>query len=411
MDASAKDGQAKIDWVQRFMSVMNHLSEDFKKTKPFKGVRIAGCLHLEMKTAKFAMTLKDGGAEIALSPSNPLSTQDDVVAALNATGIPTFAKHGFSRDEYYEALNKALDIKPNILIDDGADMTAVVHSERTDLLENIWGINEETTTGVNRLRSLYKSGKLRVPVIAVNDSQCKFLFDNRYGTGQSVWDGIMRTTNVIIAGKTVVVSGYGWCGRGIAMRAEGLGANVIVVEPDPIRALEARMDGYRVMPMDGASKLGDLFVTSTGDKDCIRKEHFEKMKNGAMLANAGHFDVEIDIPQLKAMSEKVNELKTNITEYKMKDGRSIYVLAHGRLVNLAAGDGHPAEIMDMSFSVQALAAKYIVDHKNKLEVKVHTLPREIDEYVAKIKLKAMGIEIEQLTPEQKKYLASWGEGT
>ncbi|MBR9681442.1 MAG: adenosylhomocysteinase [Candidatus Altiarchaeota archaeon] len=411
MDDIVKSGLAKIDWVSRFMPVINHLSKDFKKNQPLAGVRIAACLHLEMKTARFAMLLKEGGAEVALCPSNPLSTQDDVVAALNHLGIPTFAKHGCSREEYYEYVDKVLDIKPNIIIDDGADVTAVVHSKRKELLKDLWSVNEETTTGVTRLRALSKAGELKIPAIAVNDSMCKFLFDNQHGTGQSSWDGIIRTTNRLIAGKTVVISGYGWVGRGLALRARGLGADVIVIEPEPVRAIEATLNGYRVMTMNSAAKQGDIFVTATGNKDCLRKEHFETMKDGTMIANSGHFDVEINIEDLDGLAQEVNELKPNITEYKMKDGRRIYLLAHGRLVNLAAGDGHPAEIMDMSFAIHAIAAKYVTENKGKLEIKVHNLPKTVDTEIASIKLKAMGIETEQLTAEQKHYMTSWGEGT
>lgn len=407
----APEGEKKIDWVSRFMPVLQHIRKDFEKEKPFRGVRIAATLHLEMKTAFLLLTLKAAGAEVSTTASNPLSTQDDVVAALAKNGVKVYAIRGERREEYYEFMHKALDIRPNIIIDDGADMISVVHRERQELIDNIWGASEETTTGVLRLRAMEKDGVLRFPIIAVNDSYTKYLFDNRYGTGQSTWDGIIRSTNLLVAGKNVVVVGYGWCGRGIAMRAKGLGATVIVIETDPIRALEARMDGFLVMSMSEAAKVGDIFVTSTGNVNCIRREHFEVMKDGVIMANAGHFDVEISKPDLKSLAVEINNPRPNITEYKLKDGRRLYLLAEGRLVNLAAADGHPAEIMDMSFALQAKAAEYIKNNHEKLEPKVYVLPREIDEMVAKIKLKSLGIEIEKLTEEQKQYLESWEHGT
>ena len=407
----APEGEKKIDWVSRFMPVLQNIRKEFEQEKPFKGVKIATTLHLEMKTAFLLLTLKAAGAEVSAAASNPLSTQDDVVAALAKNGVKVYAIRGESREEYYEFMHRALDIEPNIIIDDGADMVSTVLREREELIENLWGASEETTTGVIRLRAMEKDGVLRFPIIAVNDSYTKYLFDNRYGTGQSTWDGIIRSTNLLVAGKNVVVVGYGWCGRGIAMRARGLGATVIVVEVDPIRALEARMDGFLVMPMKEAAKVGDIFVTSTGNINCIRREHFKVMKDGVIMANAGHFDVEISKPDLEALSVEINNPRPNITEYKLKDGRRLYLLAEGRLVNLAAADGHPAEIMDMSFALQAKAAEYIKDNHEKLEPKVYVLPREIDEMVAKIKLKSMGIEIEKLTEEQKQYLESWEHGT
>ena len=407
----APEGEKKIDWVSRFMPVLQNIRKEFEQEKPFKGVKIATTLHLEMKTAFLLLTLKAAGAEVSAAASNPLSTQDDVVAALAKNGVKVYAIRGESREEYYEFMHRALDIEPNIIIDDGADMVSTVLREREELIENLWGASEETTTGVIRLRAMEKDGVLRFPIIAVNDSYTKYLFDNRYGTGQSTWDGILRSTNLLIAGKNVVVVGYGWCGRGIAMRAKGLGATVIVVETDPIRALEARMDGFLVMSMSEAAKVGDIFVTSTGNINCIRREHFEVMKDGVIMANAGHFDVEISKPDLESLAVEINNPRPHITEYKLKDGRRLYLLAEGRLVNLAAADGHPAEIMDMSFALQAMAAKYIRDNHEKLENKVYVLPREIDEMVARIKLKAMGIEIEKLTEEQKKYLESWEHGT
>ncbi|GAB6134662.1 adenosylhomocysteinase [Thermococcus prieurii] len=407
----APSGEKKIDWVSRFMPVLQTIRKEFEREKPFKGVRIATTLHLEMKTAFLLLTLKAGGAEVSAAASNPLSTQDDVVAALAKAGVKVYAIRGESREEYYENMHRALDIRPNIIIDDGADMISTVHRERQELIGEIWGASEETTTGVIRLRAMEKDGVLRFPIIAVNDSYTKYLFDNRYGTGQSTWDGIIRTTNLLVAGKNVVVVGYGWCGRGIAMRARGLGATVIVVEVDPIRALEARMDGFLVMDMKEASKIGDIFVTSTGNIKCIRKEHFELMKDGVIMANAGHFDVEIWKPDLEELAVEISEPRPNIREYKLKDGRRLYLLADGRLVNLAAADGHPAEIMDMSFALQAKAAQYIKENHERLEPKVYVLPREIDEMVARIKLSAMGIKIEELTEEQKEYLESWEHGT
>jgi len=407
----APEGEKKIDWVSRFMPVLQNIRKEFEQEKPFKGVKIATTLHLEMKTAFLLLTLKAAGAEVSAAASNPLSTQDDVVAALAKNGVKVYAIRGESREEYYEFMHKALDIKPNVIIDDGADMISTVLKERQELIPEIWGASEETTTGVIRLRAMEKEGVLKFPIIAVNDSYTKYLFDNRYGTGQSTWDGIIRSTNLLIAGKNVVVVGYGWCGRGIAMRAKGLGATVIVIETDPIRALEARMDGFLVMSMSEAAKVGDIFVTSTGNINCIRREHFEVMKDGVIMANAGHFDVEISKPDLKSLAVEINNPRPNITEYKLKDGRRLYLLAEGRLVNLAAADGHPAEIMDMSFALQAKAAEYIKNNHEKLEPKVYVLPREIDEMVAKIKLKSLGIEIEKLTEEQKQYLESWEHGT
>ncbi len=407
----APSGGKKIDWVSRFMPVLQSIRADFERRKPFKGVKIATTLHLEMKTAFLLLTLKGGGAEVSAAASNPLSTQDDVVAALAKAGVKVYAIRGEDREQYYDFMHRALDIGPNIIIDDGADMVSTVLRERTELIDNLWGASEETTTGVIRLRAMEKDGVLKFPIIAVNDSYTKYLFDNRYGTGQSTWDGIIRTTNLLVAGKNVVVVGYGWCGRGIAMRARGLGATVIVVEVDPIRALEARMDGFLVMDMREAARVGDIFITSTGDINCIRREHFGVMKDGVIMANAGHFDVEISKPDLEAMAIEIKEVRPNITEYKLKDGRKLYLLAEGRLVNLAAADGHPAEIMDMSFALQAKAAQYILENHEKLEPRVYVLPREIDEMVARIKLASMGIKIGELTEEQRHYLESWEHGT
>ncbi len=407
----APEGKKKIDWVSRFMPVLNKINEEFKEKSPLKGLKIACCLHLEMKTAYLTLVLKAGGAEVSLAGSNPLSTKDDVCAALATEGIRVYSWHGMTREEYYENLHKALDIEPNIIIDDGADLTAILHKERKELIPDIMGGSEETTSGVIRLKAMEAQGVLRFPVIAVNDSKCKYMFDNRYGTGQSAFDGIMRATNLLIAGKNVVIVGYGWVGRGLAVRANGLGANVIVTEIDPIRALEARMDGFRVMSMLEAARIGDVFITATGNINVIRKEHFKIMKDGAILANAGHFDVEISKPDLESLAKEVNRPKENVTEYLMSDGRRIYLLAEGRLVNLAAADGHPADIMDMSFALQALAAKYIKEYSSELEPKVYRLPEEIDRRVAEIKLESMGIQIDKLTNEQKEYLKNWKAGT
>jgi len=407
----APEGKRKIDWVSRFMPVLNSIEKEFKEKKPLEGLKIACCLHLEMKTAYLTLVLKAGGAEVSLAGSNPLSTKDDVCAALVKEGIRVYSWHGMTREEYYENLHRALDIEPNIVIDDGADLTAIVHKERKELIPNIIGGSEETTSGVIRLKAMEAEGVLKFPMIAVNDSKCKYMFDNRYGTGQSAFDGIMRATNLLIAGKNVVIVGYGWVGRGLAIRADGLGANVIVTEVNPIRALEARMDGFRVMSMLEAARIGDIFITATGNINVIRKEHFNLMKDGAILANAGHFDVEISKPDLESLAREVKRPKENVTEYLMPDGRRIYLLAEGRLVNLAAADGHPADIMDMSFALQALAAKYINEHHQELEPKVYKLPEEIDRKVAEIKLSSMGIQIDRLTDEQKEYLKTWKAGT
>ena len=407
----APEGKRRIDWVSRFMPVLNSIEKEFREKKPLRGLKIACCLHLEMKTAYLALVLKSSGAEVSLAGSNPLSTKDDVCAALAKEGIRVYSWHGMTREEYYENLHRALDIGPNVILDDGADLTALVHKERKELIPNIIGGSEETTSGVIRLKAMEEEGILKFPMIAVNDSKCKYLFDNRYGTGQSAFDGIMRATNLLIAGKNVVIVGYGWVGRGLAIRAKGLGANVIVTEVDPIRALEARMDGFRVMSMLEAAKIGDIFITATGNINVIRGEHFKLMKDGAILANAGHFDVEISKPDLESLAKEVREPKENVTEYLMSDGRRIYLLAEGRLVNLAAADGHPAEIMDMSFALQALAAKYIKEHYEEMEPRVYKLPEEIDRRVAEIKLESLGIRIDQLTKEQEEYLKSWRAGT
>lgn len=400
----ASSGHDKIRWVENFMPVLNTINEEFSKTKPFSGKRIAMSIHLEAKTAYLAKVLKNAGAEVIVTGSNPLSTQDDVAAALVEDGIQVFSWHGCTLQEYDEFLMNALDTKPQIIIDDGGDLVSMLHTKRRDLLPNIIGGSEETTTGVVRLHALANQKKLAFPMMAANDAYCKYLFDNRYGTGQSTWEGIMRATNLVIAGKNVVIAGYGWCGKGGAMRAKGLGANVIITEVDPIKAIEAVFDGFRVMTMDEAAKIGDIFLTLTGDKDVIRAAHFEKMKSGAILANAGHFDVEINIPELEKMSVSRKTVRANIEEFLLNDGRKIYLLAEGRLVNLAAGDGHPAEVMDLSFAVQFFCALHILNHAHEMKNEVYLMPNEINERIAKIKLASLGITIDELTDEQKKYL-------
>jgi adenosylhomocysteinase len=407
----AGGGRQRIEWAYREMPVQRLIRERFKAEKPLKGIRIAGCLHITTETANLAITLKEGGAHLVLCASNPLSTQDDVAAALVDYGIPTGAIKGEDGDTYYKHINMALDSKPNITIDDGADLVTIVHTKRSDLIKNIIGGAEETTTGVIRLRSMAKAGKLKYPVIAINDADTKHLFDNRYGTGQSTVDGITRATNILWAGKNVVVCGYGWCGHGLAMRAKGLGSQVIVTEVNPTRALEAVMDGFRVMTIAEASKIGDIFITVTGDKNVIDKAHFQVMKDGAIMANSGHFNSEINIPALEKLSGKKRTVRAFVEEYTLKDGRCLFLLGEGRLINLAAAEGHPASVMDMSFADQALCMEYIVQNKGKLAVKVHEVPEEIDKEVARLKLKAMGVTIDTLTAEQKKYLSSWQEGT
>ncbi len=405
----APEGHLKIDWVAAHMPVLNRIREQFEKEQPFKGLRVAISLHLEAKTAYLAKVVAAGGAEVTITGSNPLSTQDDVCAALVEDGITVFAKYNPDPKEYKELLVKALETKPDLIIDDGGDLVSILHAERQDLLANVRGGAEETTTGILRLKAMEKDGSLKFPMVAVNDAFCKYLFDNRYGTGQSVFDGINRTTNLVVAGKTVVVVGYGWCGKGVAMRAKGLGANVIVTEIDAIKAVEAYMDGFAVMPMIEAAKLGDFFVTVTGNRDVIRGEHYAVMKNGAILSNAGHFDVEVNKPELEAMSNGKRTVRRNIEEYQMKDGRSIYLLAEGRLVNLAAGDGHPAEIMDMTFALQAMSLKYVNDNYESIGKHVVNVPYELDEQVARYKLESLGTGIDRLTDEQKQYLDSWQE--
>ncbi|HEY5586197.1 MAG TPA: adenosylhomocysteinase [Ruminiclostridium sp.] len=402
----ADQGRQKIEWVRKNMPILRSLEDDFRKTTPFKGVRVVVSVHLEAKTAYLAKVFAIGGAEVSVTGSNPLSTQDDIAAGLVADGLDVYAWYNSTKKEYDEHLNLALGYKPNIIIDDGGDLVNLLHTSRTELLPHIMGGCEETTTGVLRLKAMELQGALKFPMIAVNNARCKYLFDNRYGTGQSVWDGINRTTNLIVAGKNVVVAGYGWCGKGIAMRAKGFGASVIVTEIDPIKAAEAIMDGFKVMRMIDAAKVGDLFITVTGCRDIITAEHFKNMKDGAILCNAGHFDVEVSVEQLENIAVEKQEQRKNIMGYKMDNGRWINLLAEGRLVNLAAGDGHPAEIMDMSFALQALSAKYMLHNFSKLGNKVVEVPAELDNAVADMKLKAWGVKIDKLSEEQKIYLNS-----
>lgn len=403
--ALAPTGHQKIAWVKEHMPLLNILNERYAEKKIFDGLNMVVTIHLEAKTAYLAQTLKNCGANVVVTGSNPLSTQDDVAAALADSGITVFATHACSQEEYDLYLSKALDTKPSLIIDDGGDLVNMLHSTRRELIPNLIGGSEETTTGVHRLKALNEAGKLAFPMIAVNDAYCKYLFDNRYGTGQSSWDGIMRTTNLAVAGKTVVVAGYGWCGKGVAMRAKGLGANVIVTEIDPIKGIEAVFDGFRAMPMREAAKYGDFFVTVTGCKDVITKEHFPLMKDGAVLANAGHFDVEINVKDLEAMTvEPAYEVRKNITTYTMPNGKKINLLGEGRLVNLACGDGHPVEVMDLSFAMQFLAMKYLLEHKGELQNNLYVLPEELNTEIAALKLEAMGAGIDTLTPEQYAYL-------
>jgi adenosylhomocysteinase len=409
----ASAGQKRIEWADNQMPVLQSIRKRFAKQKPLKGQRVAACLHVTTETANLMITLRDAGADVALCASNPLSTQDDVAAALSKEhGIPTFAIKGEDHKTYYKHLEAALANKPTMTMDDGADLVTLVLSKRQDLADGVLGGTEETTTGVIRLRSMEKDGVLRYPIIAVNDADTKHLFDNRYGTGQSTLDGIVRATNVLLAGTRFVVCGYGWVGRGVASRARGAGARVIVTEIDPTRALEAVMDGYEVMPMAEAAKVGQVFVTVTGNKGIIRREHFKEMPDGAIVCNSGHFNVELDIPGLEAMSKSKREVKPFVDEYVMKSGgRRIYLLGEGRLINLASAEGHPASVMDMSFANQALSAEYMARNGKHLEKRVHRVPVEIDKEIARLKLESMGIGIDTLTPEQQKYLASWQEGT
>ena len=400
----APSGENKIEWVRRNCPLLRSLEEDFSKTKPFAGKRIALSIHLEAKTAYLCRVLAAGGAEMYVTGSNPLSTQDDVAAALAASGLNVFAWHGATEAEYNAHIRETLSHHANIIIDDGGDLVHMLHTELTDELQYVIGGCEETTTGIVRLIAMNNEGKLRFPMVKVNNADRKHLFDNRYGTGQSVWDGINRTTNLIVAGKTVVVAGYGWCGKGVAMRAKGFGAKVVVTEVDPVKAIEAYMDGFQVMPMREAAKLGDLFVTVTGCAGVITEPDFMEMKEGAILCNAGHFDVEVDVKRLREISTETREMRQNIMGYTLPNGRHVYVLAEGRLVNLAAGDGHPAEIMDMSFAIQALSAKYLVEHAGELKEKLIDVPREVDLEVANRKLRFLGVRIDKLTPEQEDYL-------
>jgi len=400
----APQGQDKINWVKEHMPVLNVLNEELSAKKPLKGLKLVVTMHLEAKTAYLALVLKNAGASVAVTGSNPLSTQDDVAAALAANGVDVFAWYNTTEEEYKMFLHKALDTKPDIIVDDGGDLVNLLHGERSELAGNIWGGSEETTTGVHRLKALSSAGKLRFPMMAVNDAFCKYLFDNRYGTGQSVWDGIIRTTNLTVASKTVVVAGYGWCGKGVAMRAKGLGANVIVTEVDPIKAAEAVFDGFTVLSMLDAAPRGDFFVTVTGCRDIIRREHMLVMKPRAIMCNAGHFDVEINKQHLAEVAASQRTVRKNIEEFVLKDGRKIYLLAEGRLVNLAAGDGHPTEIMDLSFALQAQAVLYIVENHGKLANEVYKVSYELDQRVAALKLKAMGLSIDSLSAEQIAYM-------
>ena len=402
----APAGHNKINWAKAHMPVMNLLEKKFTAKQPFKGLRVVICLHLEAKTAYMAQVIKSGGADVCVCASNPLSTQDDVVAALVDSGILAFAVHGASDELYHEHLENAIKFKPNLLIDDGGDVTALLHSKFKEYLPELIGGNEETTTGIVRLKALEANKVLEKPMIAVNDAYCKYLFDNRYGTGQSVWDGINRTTNLVIAGKTAVVAGYGWCGKGVAMRAKGLGAKVVVTEIDPIKAAEAWMDGFEVKTMTEAAKVGDVFVTVTGNKNVIDKEHLEVIKDGAILSNAGHFDIEVSKPALDELSTSKKTVRNNIEEYAFKDGRKVYLLGEGRLVNLACGDGHPAEIMDMTFALQSLSLEYLAENRS-LPAKVYNVPEEIDRRVAELMLDSLGLKIDKLTAEQEEYLSSW----
>ncbi len=408
----ARDGVRHVEWAGREMPVVRQIRERFAREKPLRGVRIAACLHVTSETANLMLALRDGGAEVALCASNPLSTQDDVAAALAYEyGIPTYAIKGEDGDTYYRHINLALDSRPNITLDDGADLVATLHTHRRPLLKDVFGGCEETTTGVIRLNSLARAGKLAYPIIAVNDADTKHFFDNRYGTGQSTIDGITRATNILWAGKRVVICGYGWCGRGVAMRARGMGAHTIVTEVNPIRALEAAMDGHQVMPMEEAARVGDVFITLTGGLKAIGRRHLELMKDGAIVANSGHFNVEIDIEALEEMADGKQRVRPFVEEYLLNDGRRVYLLGEGRLINLAAAEGHPSAVMDMSFANQALSVEYLVQAGHSLAPKVYPVPRDIDEEVGRLKLRSMGITIDSLTEEQQKYLASWELGT
>ncbi len=408
----AEQGKNKIEWAEKFMPVLRSIRKRFEKEKPLKGVKLSACLHVTTETANLMLTLKAGGAEIALTASNPLSTQDDTAAALvKEYGIPVFAIKGEDNDTYYQHLEAAVDHSPVITMDDGADLVSILHSKRRDKLSNIIGGTEETTTGVIRLKSMAENKVLEYPIIAVNDAKTKHLFDNRYGTGQSTIDGILRATNILLAGLNFVVAGYGWCGRGVAMRAKGMGSNVIITEVDPMKALEARMDGFSVMTMEEAAKIGDVFITLTGNKNVIREEHFVAMKDGAIVGNSGHFNAELDIPALEKIAKSKRETRAFVTEYTLPNGKIINLLAEGRLVNLSAAEGHPAMVMDMSFANQALSAEYMLNHYKEIGKTVIAVPEDIDKEIARLKLDTMGIKIDELTEEQIEYLSSWQEGT
>ena len=400
----APSGEKKIRWAAAHMPVLAAIAEDYKRDRPLEGLKVALSVHLEAKTAWLCRVMELGGAEMYVTGSNPLSTQDDVAAALVAGGMEAFARHGATEEQYFGAIDAVLSAGPNIIIDDGGDLVNGVHTRFPELIPNIIGGCEETTTGILRLKAMDRAGELRFPMMLVNDADCKHLFDNRYGTGQSVWDGIMRTTNLIVAGKQVVVSGYGWCGKGVAMRAKGLGARVVVTEVDPVKAIEAHMDGFTVLPMNEAAKIGDLFITVTGCSDVIGPEHFGLLKDGAILCNAGHFDVEVNVKALRETAVECREARHNIEAFVLPNGRTVYLLAEGRLVNLASGDGHPAEIMDMSFAVQAMCARWLAEHRNELKAGVYYVPHEIDEAIARKKLETLGISIDALTAEQIAYL-------
>nr|QNO55847.1 S-inosyl-L-homocysteine hydrolase [Methanosarcinales archaeon ANME-1 ERB7] len=407
----AEDGKKRIEWVRGRMPVLDMIRSRYEREKPLENVNVMACLHVTVETANLILTLRAGGAEVALTAANPLSTQDDIAAALASFGVRTYAYRGESDSEYYDYLKYALEIEPTVVLDDGADAITALHTMGEKTRKNVKGTCEETTTGVIRHQARAKENKLGFPVIAVNNAETKMMFDNRYGTGQSTLHGIMNATNILLAGRVLVVGGYGWCGRGVALRAKGLGSNVIVVETNPRKALEAVMDGYRVMPMREASKIGDVFITATGDISVIRGEHFALMKDGVILANTGHFNVELNVNDLEEMAVAKKEIKENVVEYKMKDGRKLYLLSEGRLVNLASAYGHPPEVMDMSFANQALCTRYIVENHDKLQNEVYPVPKAIDEEIARLKLKSMNVEIEVLTEEQKKYLSSWDLGT
>ncbi|MEM0253821.1 MAG: adenosylhomocysteinase [Candidatus Bathyarchaeia archaeon] len=409
-ESLAESGYLQIEWASKHMPVLKKIKERLSREKPFRDIVIGACLHVTKETAVLMDVLLAGGAEVALCGSNPLSTQDDVAAALVDMGVHVYAWRGQTTDEYYWCIERVIDYRPMITLDDGADLVSTIHSKRSEVLSGVKGGTEETTTGVLRLRAMERKGALKYAIIAVNDAYTKYLFDNRYGTGQSTIDGILRATNILLAGKTFVVCGYGWCGRGIATRARGMGANVIVTEVNPLRALEAVMDGFRVMPINEAAAIGDIFVTATGDINVIRGEHMLKMKDGAILANSGHFNVEINIGDLEILAASTRVIRPNLKEYTLKDGRRLYLLAEGRLVNLASAEGHPSEVMDMSFANQALSVEYIAKNE-KLPPKVYSVPREIDETVARLKLEAMGVKIDSLTEEQEKYLSTWEIGT